>query len=89
MKTINERIVSATREVDRLCQSLGLVYPNDLESILARHFAEPWLDAPDGPGWWWIEGFGVLTTTNVRQDEYDAGYWVQGYKWQRAIGPSE
>jgi len=86
MKTISERIEAAIDE------ALGDSWQPSLRTvarILKEHFCEPWLDAPDGPGWWWIEGFGVLSTTNIRQDQFDCGYWVRGYKWQRVIGPSE
>jgi len=88
MKTINERIVSAAREVDQLCQSLGLAYPNDLEDILAKHFSNPWLDAPGGPGWWWLKSGDKTTMHEVGKYPENYGMCHPG-QWQRAIGPSE
>jgi len=98
MKTINERIVSVAREVDQLCQSLGLAYPNELEDILAKHFMNPWLDAPDGPGWWWLHAPPAQKPKAMLVTEYrgilsseggiPVSFWDDS-KWQRVIGPSE
>ena len=98
-RSINERIVLVAREVDGLCQEQWLVYPNDLEDILHRHFVERWLDAPDGPGWWWMQmpedddpdcvslfmipGVGLACSHGPTANYYESA------KWQRVIGPSE
>lgn len=84
-RTIEERIEVVVDEIDM--NTLGL-HRNDIRQILQQHFSEPWLGSPDGPGWWWADGHGVLTTVLIRQDAFDCGYWIRGYKWQRAIGPS-
>jgi len=97
MKTINERIVSVAREVDQLCQSLGLAYPNDLEKILAKHFINQWLDAPDGPGWWWMQmpedddpdcvSLFMIPGVGLACSDGQTANYFESAKWQRVIGP--
>jgi hypothetical protein len=64
-----------------------------------RPVTEEWLDAPDGPGWWWmlmtkddepdciklfaIPGAGLACTDGPSVNYYESA------KWQRVIGPSE
>lgn len=56
---------------------------------------DPWLDAPDGPGWWWKRGVyeGEVSTEIVFLREYGGRLCIQnwqyldGYEWQRVQPP--
>lgn len=51
-RTIEERIDAAI--ADMLWKE-QITSEKQVESILREHFAEPWLDKPDGPGLWWVD----------------------------------
>lgn len=84
-RTIQERIDAAIDEVD--ASTLGL-QRSDIQEILQQHFAEPWLDAPDGPGHWWRKSDTSTSLMKLRGSDFEHWEGLQ-CKWQRVIGPSE
>lgn len=85
MKTISERIDAA---IAGLLWKEQITSEEQVESILRQHFAEPWLDKPDGPGWWWRRS--NMSTSVIELRGSDFTHWDGlGCKWQRVIGPSE
>lgn len=84
MKTISERIDAVVADLFFEEQITALV----VATTLKKHFTEPWLDKPDGPGHWWVREIGErdyvyrLMDTSIGICQPKAGR-----KWQRAIGP--
>jgi hypothetical protein len=86
VKTIGERIDAA---IAGLLWKEQITSEEQVESILREHFSEPWLDAPDGPGWWWREIDGISIPLGVTNAISYEALKKTGIKWQRVIGPSE
>jgi hypothetical protein len=86
MKTISERIEVVVDEID--ANTLGLTRKG-IREILQDHFSEPWLDAPDGPGWWFVDvGNEEPGVVHLQADAMELSQKSMFKKWQRAIGPS-
>jgi len=91
-RTIDERVEAAIDELQGM-----LMQRNQLcRNILARHFAEPWLDVPDGPGWWGRQTANMkpipVELRNHRGAlciEWNPIHELAVSRWQRVIGPSE
>ena len=49
-KTIDERIDAAVADLFFEEAITALV----IATTLKKHFEQPWLDTPDGPGHWWV-----------------------------------
>ena len=85
-RTIDERIDAVVADLFFEEKITALV----VATTLKKHFEEPWIDAPDGPGHWWVR------ESNERDYAYrlfDTSLGIcqakTGRKWQRIIGPSE
>jgi len=91
-RTIDERIEAVLEE---LSQSHDM--HDEDRAILQRHFSEPWLDTPDGPGAWWRRPLLTSDAIVERVINYRGALYADGCpvtrlpeaKWQRVIGPSE
>ena len=83
MKTIDERIDASVADLFFEKQITALV----VATTLKKHFAEPWLDEPEGPGWWWSKTEDELDPVFVGGTT-DSRKIFLPCKWQRAIGPS-
>lgn len=91
-RTIEERIKAATADIS---------YENRLDGdqiraareTLRQHFAEPWLDKPDGPGNWWVKNMaGKKMVIDYQPDDALLQKLIAlspDVRWQRVIGPSE
>lgn len=83
--------------IEAVCSEYATVIAVSLRSELKLHFCEPWLDKPDGPGWWWRQMTEDDESECVRIDDIpsvglvcESGqsvHWFESAKWQRAIGP--
>lgn len=60
-----------------------------LREMLTEHFSEPWLDAPDGPVWWWAKtGSNKEMAVYLKTDSRELYQESFSKKWQRVIPPS-
>lgn len=83
-RTIEERIEVVVDEID--ANTLGL-QRKDIREILQQHFSEPWLDKPDGPGFWWMKDSDGTYCFYLGHEYLEFWNNRSGQKWQRAIGP--
>lgn len=88
-RTIDERIEILLDHLDGITMQKNTLCRN----MIRAAFAEPWLDAPDGPGWWFVKNMADKTAV-IEYDPSDAMMQklitlLPEVKWQRAIVPSE
>lgn len=84
MKTISERIDAVVADLFFEEQITALV----VATTLKKHFADPWLDKPDGPGRWWRKSDTSTSLMKLRGQDFEHWEGLQ-CKWQRVIGPSD
>ncbi len=92
-RTIEERIEMLLDHLDGIPMQKNTLCRN----MIRAAFAEPWLDAPDGPGSWWRRPLLMSNAIVERVISYRGALYIDGCpvtrlpkaKWQRVIGPSE
>lgn len=85
-RTIEERIEEVIDDLPGVAD----LSVHDFKRAFQRHFCEPWLDKPDGPGWWWQrDDTGFTWSFYLSENAVIRTAKGAVIKWQRVIGPSE
>lgn len=82
-RTIDERIDAVVADLFFEETITALV----IATTLKKHFAEPWLDKPNGPGWWWVREANFTTAVVITSVVQLTRLPRPFTKWQRVIGP--